>query len=117
MKQHEKRPRNHRRPLSEMHREDALRRWPRLCAHLICHSLGYATPSKAASIVLAAARREKHYCEWINACYRDDPLPAVQGTIRNRHHHYGYMADYGLARRLVQEAIAHGDPCIFASWF
>ena len=117
MKDHEKRSRNHRPPLSEMHREDVLRRWPRLCAHLICHSLGYATPTKAASIGLAAALREKHYCEWINACYRDDPLPAVQGAIRNRLHHPGYMADYGLARRLVQEAIAHGDPCIFASWF
>ena len=76
-----------------------------------------APPPRAASIVLAAARREKHYYGWINACYHDDPVPAVQGAIRTRHHHHGYMADYGLARRLVQEAIAHGDPCIFASWF
>ncbi len=44
-------------------------------------------------------------------------VASAQGAIRNRHHHHGYMADYGLARRLVQEAIAHRDPCIFASWF
>jgi len=52
------------------------------------------------------ARREKHYCEWISACYHDGPLLAGQGAIRTRRHH-GYMADYGLARRLVQEAIAN----------
>ena len=55
--------------LSEMTVQDALRRWPRVCGHVICHSLGYATPRAAASIVLATARREKHYCEWISACW------------------------------------------------
>ena len=104
-------------PVSEMTVQDALRRWPRICGHVICHSLGYATPTTAASIVLAAAHREKHYCEWIHACYQGDPLPAVRQAIRGRHSHHGYMAEYALARQLVQRAIAHGDPCTFASWF
>lgn len=28
--------------------QEAMRRWPRVTAHVICESLGYATPSKAA---------------------------------------------------------------------
>ncbi len=104
-------------PVAAMKIQDALRRWPRVCAHVICHSLGYATPTTAASIVLAAVRGEKHYCEWISACYQGNPVPALNRAIRARHSHRGYMADYGVARRLVQRAIAHGDPCTFASWF
>ena len=117
MGRNEREGRGSRVPLPEMTSQDALSRWPRICAHLICHSLGYATPTMAASIMLAAARREKHYCEWIDACYQDDPLPALQRAIRTRYNHHGYMADYGLAKRLVEEAIKKGDPCIFASWF
>ena len=37
-----------------------------------------ASLSKAASVVLAAARREKPYCDWLDACYREDPLLAVE---------------------------------------
>ena len=103
--------------VTEMRPEQALKRWPRLCAHVICHSLGYATPTKAADIVLAAARRRPHYCEWIDACYAGDPLPAVQAAIQGRHTHRGYMAEYGLARALVEQAIRDGDHCVFASWF
>ena len=117
MDKSETRARYRRVPISEMTAQDALRRWPRVCGHVICHSLGYATPTRAASIVLAAARREKNYCEWISACYQDNPLPAVQRAIRGRHTHHGYMAEYGIARQLVERAIAHGDPCTFASWF
>ena len=103
--------------VSIMRAGDALRRWPRLCAHLICQSLGYASPTLAGNIVLAAARGERHSCEWIAACYRGDPLPAVREAIRCRHHHRGYMAEYALARRLVRTAIESGDPCVFGSWF
>ena len=103
--------------IAEMTPLDALRRWPCLCAHVICHSLGYATPTRAGDIVLTAARRESHHCEWISACYGGDALRAVQDAVRGRHSHHGYMADYGLARQLVNQALAKGDPCIFASWF
>lgn len=104
-------------PIAEMRPDDALRRWPRLCAHVICHSLGYATPTRAADIVLAAARRRPHFCEWIDACYAGDPLPAVQAAIQGRHTHRGYMAEYRVARALVEQAIHDGDHCVFASWF
>jgi hypothetical protein len=95
----------------------ALTRWSRVCAHLICHSLGYATPILAARIVLAAVRGEKHYCEWISACYQGDPLPALRVAISARHRHHGYMADYDVARRLVMEAVKHNHHPVFASWF
>ena len=80
-------------PVAEMAAQDALSRWPRICGHVICHSLGYATPTTAASIVLAAARREKHHCEWIHACYQGDPLPAVRRAIMGRHGHRGFPTD------------------------
>ena len=117
MHESRQRTRDHKIALADLRPREALKRWPRLCAHVICHSLGYATPSRAADIVLAAARRERHYCEWIDACYGGDALPAVQGAIRGRHSHHGYMAEYRLARALVEQAIAEGDPCVFASWF
>ena len=46
-----------------------MKRYPKLTAHIICHSLGYATPTTAADILRAAHQRQKHYCEWIWSCY------------------------------------------------
>jgi hypothetical protein len=97
--------------------EEVMRRWPRLTAHLIAESLGYATPSKAASIILDTTHRRENWCEWIYSCYNKDPLKAVQDAIRNRHHHSGYMAEYKLAYALVRRAIDTGEEPIFASWF
>jgi hypothetical protein len=96
---------------------DYMKAYPRLTGHLICHSLGYALPTVAADIIRAAHTRQKHFCEWIDACYRNDPLPAVRGAIRGRHGHHGYMADYGQARALVQRAVSTGEEPAFASWF
>jgi hypothetical protein len=92
-------------------------RYPRLTAHLIAESLGYATPSKAALILRDAHERRQNWCEWIYSCYSCDPLKAVHAAIQNRHHHRGYMADYRLARALVERAIATGDEPLLASWF
>ena len=104
-------------PLSTMSRTDALRRWPRLCAHVICESLGYASPDLAASIVLAAAERKPHYCEWIMSCYRDDPIPAVCNAIQRRKYHTGYMAHYPQAITLVRAALGGAEGPLLASWF
>jgi hypothetical protein len=94
-----------------------LTRYPRIIAHLICHSLGYATPSCAAGIVKDAHERKENGCEWIASCYKCDPRPAVDRAIRSRHSHRGYMAEYQQARAIVQHAIkAHSEP-LFASWF
>lgn len=98
-----------------MTQDDAIRRWPRIIGHIICHSLGYATPRMAASILLAAVRGQQHHCEWIMECYVCDPMPAVMAAIRNRHHHRGYMADYGQARRITARAAAGAHPAL-ASW-
>ena len=94
-----------------------MRRYPRLTAHVIAESLGYATPSRAAAIVRDARERRPNYCEWIDACYGCDPLPAVKNAIRNRHYHKGYMAEYKLALALVRRALDTGDEPVFASWF
>ncbi|MCI0341310.1 MAG: hypothetical protein L0216_09195 [Planctomycetales bacterium] len=98
--------------------EDYLRRFPRLVAHVICRSLGYATPICAARILRDADRGGMNGCEWIASCYGGDPVPAVRLAIRGRHHHRGYMADYGTALALVREVLAHGEPNgMLASWF
>ncbi len=83
--------------------QDFLGRYPRICAHIIAESLGYAVPSLAARILMDAKEGRQNYCEWIDACYHNDPKPAVQGAIVNRHHHTGYMASYELALRIVHQ--------------
>jgi len=94
-----------------------LRRFPRLCAHLICESLGYATPSTAASILRAYIHGKRHYCEWLNACYDANPVPVIQSTYQRRHSHRGYMAHYPNALGLVHRAIENGNEPMLASWF
>ena len=96
---------------------DYLQRYPRTIAHIICHSLGYATPMSAAQILRDAHERRYNACEWIACCYRYDPRPAVRDAIRGRHHHHGYMAEYNVARRIVDEARTRGNEPHFGSWF
>ncbi len=96
---------------------DIIRRHPCLVAHLIAESLGYATPTKAALILRDGKNRKENYCEWIAACYHGNARKAVEDAIRNRHHHKGYMAEYKLAKALVDRAIKDGSEPIFASWF
>lgn len=97
--------------------KDYLRRYPRLCAHIICHSLGYATPTTAATILMHAHRREPDYCEWIASCYSSNAFQATEDAIRYRHSHHGYMADFDLAYGLVARAVESGDEPLFGSWF
>ncbi len=96
---------------------DYLRRYPRICAHIICDSLGYAAPTTAAKILMHAHRQEPDYCEWIASCYRGDARRAVEDAIRHRHNHRGYMAEFDLAIRLVQRATETGEEPVFGSWF
>lgn len=102
---------------SPMTAREAIVRWPCLTAHLIAESLGYATPTMAALIILDARSRQPNFCEWISACYRTDAAKAVADAIRSRHYHKGYMAEYKLAKALVDRAIKDGSEPIFASWF
>ena len=96
---------------------DYLQRYPRICAHVIADSLGYAVPMVAASILQHAKENKAHYCEWIDACYRGNARSAVERAIRNRHTHSGYMASYDLAYRIVRRELDEGESPLFASWF
>ncbi|SRR5581483_320866 len=103
--------------IRQLRGEDAVRRYPRIVAHLICHSLGYCTPRLAGVLLLAAARNLPHYCEWIFSCYRTDPRPAVVGAITGRNRHKGYMADFGQALTIVNRSRSGSPDPLFASWF
>jgi hypothetical protein len=98
-------------------RDYFLRRYPRLCAHVICESLGYATPSVAAMIVKDAHNGQENWCEWIDACYRRRPEKAVKDAVRNRARHSGYMSEYRRALAIVQRANTDGSEPMLASWF
>lgn len=100
-----------------MRAEDILARWPALTAHLICESLGYATPTTAAHIIESYLRGKQNWCEWIAACYGCDPVPPIRSCIRTRHHHKGYMAEFKQALGLVMTKLATDHEPTFASWF
>jgi hypothetical protein len=106
-----------RKPINQMSLAEVRRRWPRVTAHLIAESLGYATPDKAAFIIKDALLGEPNYSEWVLACYQGDASKPLRAAIRNRHYHTGFMADYRQALAIVR-AVNQGEPGpIFASWF
>jgi hypothetical protein len=94
-----------------------MKRYPRTTAHIISESLGYATPSTAARIGIDGLYGKENWCEWIYSCYGRDAREALKRSIQHRHGHRGYMAEYKLAKRLVDIAIEKGEEPIFASWF
>ncbi len=96
---------------------DYMKRYPRITAHIICHSLGYATPSCAGRILKDAKEGRENWCEWIASCYNCDPRKALERAIKTRHTHHGFMADYRAAKAIVDRAISTGDEPLFASWF
>jgi hypothetical protein len=97
--------------------EEFMKRYARITAHIISQSLGYAPPSRAARIGLDGLHGRENYCEWIDACYHNDAREALQNSIRNRHTHHGYMAEYRLAKKLVDRALMTGEEPLLASWF
>ena len=97
--------------------EDYLKRYPRICAHIIAESLGYATPLCAAQILRDANEGRSNYCEWVASCYNGDAKQVVANAIRSRHHHKGYMASYEVARAIVERQLETGEGPVFASWF
>jgi len=96
---------------------ETMKRYPRITAHIIAESLGYATPTCAARILKDAKEGNENYCEWIYSCYDKDPLSAVQDSIKRRHYHKGFMSDYRRAKALVKQAINEGIEPLFGSWF
>lgn len=97
---------------------EVLRRWPYIVAHVICESLGYATPMRAAHILLDAIQGKPNWCEWIACCHAGKPMGPVITAIKTRHYHKGYMAEIKVAIRLVRAVIQQGEPPeMLASWF
>jgi hypothetical protein len=96
---------------------EILSRFPLIVSHIICHSLGYATPSCAARILHNAIYGKRDWCEWIDACYKGDALMAVQDAIEFRGSHNGYMADINYARALVDKYTKDNKQPELASWF
>jgi len=97
--------------------EDYLARYPRICAHIIAESLGYATPLCAAGILRDAKEGRENWCEWVYSCYACDPKPVVRDAIKKRQSHEGYMASYKLALQIVRRQLDDGEGPTFASWF
>lgn len=115
--------------METMTQEEVLRRWPRLVAHMICESLGYFTPKKAALAIICYKRNEPYFCEWYSAManargadfFDDDTVreigrDVIKRAFERRHMHKGFMADYEHARAVVQAELAGNGP-VFASWF
>lgn len=105
------------REVKDLSIRDAMAKYPRITAHIIAESLGYATPSCAARKLKDAREGRENYCEWIYSCYDRDPLRAVQDSIKRRHYHNGFMSDYKRAYALVKQAINEGIEPLFGSWF
>jgi hypothetical protein len=92
-------------------------RWPRLTAHVICESLGYATPSRAARIINDATEGRENWCEWVYACYQGNARAVIENTVTRRHTHRGYMSDYFRALTIVASTLNGQEEPKFASWF
>jgi len=103
---------------------DIMKKYPRITAHLIAESLGYFTPKAAAFAIKYYKTNVPYYCEWFihlaRGYDRERILKAGKMVIENafklRKYHRGYMADYRLARKIVEQSIRGNDP-MFASWF
>ena len=109
--------------------QQIMKKYPRLCAHMVAESLGYFTPTSAARAVLHYKQNEPYFCEWYSHMARNmggmfDPESVKtvgRRTIKNayslRHSHKGYMSSYLQAKALIDQAIATGKEPTFASWF
>jgi hypothetical protein len=107
-------------------RDQVLRRYPRIVAHLICESLGYFSPGAAANALATVRRGGPFFCEWFVSMARSWSdtdvrrvgVETLAHAISDRHRHRGYMAEYTRALRLVmaerQEAGSSG--AVLMSW-
>jgi hypothetical protein len=106
------------RPVPET-REEILRRWPRLAAHVICESLGYWSPLGAAGMIRDFKQGKRNYSEYVASCWQGDPAGPLRRAIASRHSHNGYMASYPAARSIVDRFNADRTEPNFGlgSWF
>jgi hypothetical protein len=104
------------RPKSETP-DEFIRRYPAITAHLISESLGYFTPITAARAGLDAIHGRENWCEYIYTCFNRDARACLERAIKNRHLHRGPMAEYKVAKKLVDHYIETGNQPMLASWF
>ena len=97
--------------------EEFARRYSRVTAHIIAESLGYATPARAAQIGLDGLHNRENWCEYVYTCFDRNARACLKQAIKYRHHHRGYMAEYRLAKKLVDRYLETGEQPLFASWF
>jgi hypothetical protein len=71
----------------------------------------------AATILRDAHQGRNNYSEWITFCYLGDARKAVTAAIRHRHSHRGFMAEYELAKKVVDRAAGTGEEPLLGSWF
>jgi len=112
---------------------EAITRWPRVVAHMICESLGYFTPKSASEALASYKNNDSYACEWYshicsqrNKGFFDEAelkligADVVKWAFLNRERHKGYMAEFQNAMVLVLEELKTKDglPCsMLASWF
>ena len=107
--------------IGPMTADEALKRYPRLAAHMICESLGYLSP-RAAAVALANHRNGRETGSEM-FCHLKRPEESLLDTgrrfigeaFRRRGFHLGPMAHYPAAARVV-EMEQQGMPTIFSSW-
>ncbi len=112
--------------------DECIKRWPRLTAHMICTSLGYFTPEKAAAALSSYKSNKPFFCEWYSHLgqFRNDRgdlfdqdsvlsvgKDVIRETFALRHSHEGYMRDYGRAKAYVDEYNKTRRQPELASWF
>lgn len=107
--------------MRHIERDEALRRWPRVVAHVICESLGCLSPIGAAGVVSGAYTGywPEGGSEYMDHCHYGDCARALGNAVYGRRYHSGFMAEYRQARLLVAAEIkGNTDPVVlFGSWF
>jgi len=115
-----------------MTKDQALSRWPRIAAHMICESLGYFTPEAAANAIAFYKAGRSYACEWYShlcnqsgkGYFDESELIRINRdvlvfAIRNRARHTGHMRDY--KRALMLATVERQSPGkthgMLASWF
>jgi hypothetical protein len=119
-------------PQHPINKEQAIRRWPRLVAHMVAESLGYFTVLSAANALAFHKAGKSFACEWYShmcscrgkgffdeATLLDVGQKVVLSAIRNRHLHRGYMASYKQAMAQVQAELSKPGVTsgMLAAWF
>ena len=105
-------------------RDDVLERYPRLVAHMVCESLGYFTPESAAMALLGHILERSTACEWYLYIQGLSGRPLLEvgreivaRSFKRRHSHRGYMAEYAVAKALVDRVRVGGSGPLFGCWF